>query len=250
MRSSSPRSQGVQLLPDSTTLKGNPPVLQHAHSQPQVVGGSTFGLAEPEEVSPDSVVSHLDLPAAVACTSVLVPPLEEGSEGQGQPSPWEPSGAGAGSSAFSGSGLSSCLKFRARSRKQPASVRARVKPRLGTLVSAAPSLLLQPSKHKCHPLHCAAARASLQTLQLRSTLQSQDGISMCGCMQGRPAQIQMEVEPRPVAEVFKNMNPNQWRWFMQSFTEQTEALADSRWQQSCRQRLGASNVFGSAPVRF
>ena len=250
MRSSSPLSQGARPLLGSTALKGHPPVLQHAYSQPQVVGASTFDVAEPEEVSPDSVVSHLDLPAAVAPAGVLAAPLEESSEGEGQPSPWQPSGADAGGSAFAGSGLSGCLNFRARSRKQPASVKGRVKPRLGTLVSAGPSLLLHPLQHRCHPLHCAAARACLQKLQLTSTLQSRLGLSMCGCVQGRPTQIQLEVEPRPVSEVFKNMNPNQWRWFMQSFTEQTEALADSRWQQSCRQRLGASNVFGSAPVRF
>eukprot|EP00891_Asterochloris_glomerata_P001412 jgi/Astpho2/1412/Aster-06262 len=127
-------------------------------------------------------------------------PLEESSEGEGQPSPWEPCGPGAAGSAFAGSGLSGCLNFRARSRKQPASVKARVKPRLGTL--------------------------------------------------GRLAPVQMEVEPRPVSEVFKNMDLHQWRWFMQSFTDQIEALMDNRRQQSCRQRLGASNVFGSAPVRF
>ena len=231
----------------STALKRPPPALQHAHSQPQVVGASTLGFAEPEEVSPDSVVSHLDLPAAAARA---VAPLAESSEGEGQPSPWEPSGTGAVGSAFAGSGLSSCLNFRARSRRQPASVQARAKPRLGILVSAALSVPLHPSQYKCHPLQCAAARAPFQRLQLTGGLQSHVCISACGCVQGRPAQIPMEVEPRPVSEVFKNMNPNQWCWFMQSFTEQTEALADSRWQQSCRQRLGASNVFGSAPVRF
>ena len=168
MRSSSPPSYGAQPLPDGAALKVHPRVLQHAHSQPQVVGASTLSLAEPEEVSPDSVVSHLDLLAAVTRAGVL----EESSEGEGQPSPCGSSGAGTAVSAFAGSGLSGCLKFRARSRKQPASVNARVKPRLGTLVSAAPSSLLHPSQYKCHPLHCAATRASPYLLQLSSGLQS------------------------------------------------------------------------------
>ena len=160
MRSSSPPSYGAQPLPDGAALKVHPRVLQHAHSQPQVVGASTLSLAEPEKISPDSVVSHLDLLAAVTRAGVLVTPLEESSEGEGQPSPCGPSGAGTAVLAFAGSGLSGCLKSWAKSRKQPASVNARVKPRLGTLVSAAPSLLLHPSQYKCHLLHCAAARAS------------------------------------------------------------------------------------------
>ena len=87
-------------------------------------------------------------------------------------------------------------------------------------------------------------------MQLTGNVQSRVGISMYGCVQGRLAPVQMEVEPRPVSEVFKNMDLHQWRWFMQSFTDQIEALMDNRRQQSCRQRLGASNVFGSAPDRF